>query len=417
MKLSVQSSTTPDGRHAVVAVAADAAPTLAQVADALAEPPDSGAGQDVSTQPEAVRVAAVGDTRDAALAVLADRLETVERSAAFDPRVAFMFTGQGAQAVGMGRGLMTHATFRHDFTTWCNALSEPGAPPLRETMHGGRANEQELANTWNAQRALVALEAALASLWLSAGVRPTGVIGHSIGELTAAHVAGVMDADATATLVRHRARLMGSLPRGGVMVAVRASLDEVARFLGPGVSIAASNGPRNTVISGVGEDVGVAQEKLEQEGFACQSLNVSHAFHSASVEPMLGPLRDAASDLAFSLPRVALASNVTGALMHAVPSADYWADHVRGTVRFAKGLEALHQSGCRTFVELGPSPVLKRLGSRSRLAECTWLASLETPEGGLADLLNTGVRLFECGVDIDWAALTGQRRPARLDAR
>ena len=405
----VRLATTPDARWKVVWLlakdvpsATEAAPALAQ----LAERAEHTERADPLRWP--VRLAAVAGSAQEASAALQQKLESHETAkVAPGGSPVFMFTGQGAQAVGMGRGLLVHPQFRLDLERWCAALSAPSDAPLLETIYGSDACDLRLANTWNAQRALFALEVSLATLWMRAGVRPGAVIGHSIGEIAAAWIARAMSAEAAVELVCTRARLMAELPEGGAMVAVRAAEDEVSPMLGDGVCIAAINGAKNTAISGPACHVRRAQEALEAAGAACQPLQVSHAFHSSAIDPMLEPFRRALERLTFEVPVLPLVSNVTGELLGSAPGPSYWADHARGCVRFAHGMQSLQQAGHRLFLEIGPSPVLKRLGVRSRAPNCTWLSTLEPPADDFHALLTAAVALFEGGAHVDWNVLTG----------
>ena len=361
----------------------------------------------VCCEPRA-RVAAVAATPLEAAQALEARLTSEAPARGDGAALAMMFTGQGSQSIGMGAGLLVNSCFRENLRRWCAALSAPSETPLLETMHGDGASEEELAHTWNAQRALFALEVSLAAVWAEAGVRPAYLIGHSIGELSAAYVAGVLSARDAAELVRIRAKAMGRLPSGGAMVAVRAGHADVAAVCGPLVNVAAINGSRNTVISGPSAAVAQVQDQLESAGIACQRLAVSHAFHSAAMEPMLDELRDGARRLEFARPQIPLVSNVTGELMDDPPGPEYWAEHARAPVRYAHGLDTLRARGVRVFLELGPGPVLKRVGERSNASDCVWLSSLDPAIDASYSLLRTATELYERGMNVDWSVLLGR---------
>ena len=230
----------------------------------------------------------------------------------------------------------------------------------------GATTQAALDDTGFAQPALFAIEVALFRLAESWGIRPDAVAGHSIGEITAAHVAGVLSLDDACTLVAARARLMRSLPSGGVMIAVQASEEELGE-LSAGVSVAAVNAPDGLVLAGEADQVQLVAAQFAELGRRTRQLQVSHAFHSAAMDPILDDFRRAAERVSFHPPQIPLISNVTGGYATAglIGEAGYWVRHVRETVRFAAGIATLAASGVTAFLELGPSGALAALAQQN----------------------------------------------------
>jgi acyl transferase domain-containing protein/acyl carrier protein len=373
----------------------------------------------------ALPAASVAQAREALAAVAGGRAAPDARrgrARAARPRIAFLFTGQGAQYAGMGRALYESCPpFRQALDRCAQGLAAQLDRPLTALLYPEAGAESRLDETRYTQPALFALEYALAETWRAWGVTPALVLGHSVGEYAAACVAGVLSLDDALAAIAARGRLMQALPAGGAMAAVFADEATVARAIAPHaatLALAAVNGPDSVVVSGDGAALAAVLERLRADGVKSQALTVSHAFHSPLMDPMLDAFEAVVAGTTRQRPRIPLVSNVTGRVAGAdeLTDARYWRRHVRQPVRFADGVGALHAAGAEVFVEIGPAPTLLGLARRC-LPEVPgpWLPSLRKGRDDWAQMLETLGALHVEGVEVDWAAFDrpyGRRRVA-----
>jgi acyl transferase domain-containing protein/NADPH:quinone reductase-like Zn-dependent oxidoreductase/acyl carrier protein len=371
----------------------------------------------------AVIVAVDREALTAGLTLLAeggDGPGVVRGSAAGDrAKLALLFPGQGSQRVDMGSGLYrAYPVFAQAFDDVCEAFGRAGVGGLAGVISG---DPEALDATRYTQPALFAIEVALYRLLWSWGVRPDYLGGHSIGELAAAHVAGVLSLDEMCELVAARATLMQELPSGGAMVTIEAGEDEVRRRLdglGERAGIAALNGPSSTVISGDEDAVRDIAGLFAAEGRRTRRLRVSHAFHSPRVEPMLARFGEVAGRLSFSAPRIPVVSNVTGGLGSdaELTSPDYWVRHVRSPVRFADGLRHLEQAGVTAFLEAGPGGALTAMGKDCvrRQDRAVLIPALRNGRAEDQTVVTALAELHARGIPVDLGPLFPGGRPVDL---
>lgn len=368
------------------------------------------------------RAVVVGQTRDELLAglagVVAGRPEAGVVCGVGKPagKTAFVFAGQGSQWLGMGSELYAaYPVFAEALDAVVDELDRHLRYPLRDVIWG---HDQDLLNTTEfAQPALFAVEVALYRLLMSWGVRPGLVLGHSVGELAAAHVAGALCLPDAAMLVAARGRLMQALPAGGAMFAVQAREDEVAPMLGHDVSIAAVNGPASVVISGAHDAVSAIADRLRGQGRRVHRLAVSHAFHSALMEPMIAEFTAVAAELSLGLPTIPVISNVTGQLVaDDFASADYWARHIRAVVRFGDSVRSAHCAGASRFIEVGPGGGLTSLIEASLAdAQIVSVPTLRKDRPEPVSVMTAAAQGFVSGMGLDWASVFSGYRPKRVE--
>ena len=338
--------------------------------------------------------------------------------------VALMFPGQGAQAVQMSRGIYeSEPQYRRWVDDCSTVLDEELGEDVREWLYpragAEAAAEAKLNETRVTQPALFVVEVGLARLWQQWGVRPGALIGHSIGELAAACVAGVMDWEAGLRLVAARGRLMQSVPRGA-MLAVALPEAEVERWLaGRDLSLAALNGERQSVVSGPTEVIAALEPELEAAGVMKRRLKTSHAFHSAMMDPVLEEFARRVAQVKLKPPQIPFISNVTGTWItdEEATSPEYWARQMRAAVRLSDGLRELMKLENRLLLEVGPGQTLSDLAKQSSHKTAAQVIVSSCGRGVKTDdeaLMNAVSRLWVAGVAIDWEALRGDRSRQRV---
>ncbi len=338
------------------------------------------------------------------------------------PSVIFMFPGQGAQHVNMGAELYRNErVFREQIDICAESLKTRLGFDLREILYPAKDKSEEaaqrLTQTAVAQPALFVIEYAMAKLWMSWGLEPAGLIGHSIGEYVAACIAGVFALRDGLDLVALRGKLMQSMPHGA-MLAVRLPQAELETWRSPEISVAAINSPVNSVVSGPLEAIDALAGTLQKKGVVAKRLHTSHAFHSAMMDPIRGPFIEAVKRIHLRSPGVRYISNLTGAWItpDRAMSADYWADHLRQTVRFFDGLSELLKPGAAFLLEAGPGRTLSSfaLQHSSRHAGHVVATSLPHVTDGQPDdyaaMLQAAGQLWTAGGDLDWRAFYGNSR-------
>ncbi|WP_107666514.1 type I polyketide synthase [Cyanothece sp. BG0011] len=352
-----------------------------------------------------------------------------------DPRVAFLFTGQGSQYVNMGQQLYETSPIFRQVIDECDHILKPylddpplappyqgggiDDPPLAPPYQGGGIDDPPLAppyqgggidETIYTQPALFSIEYALAKLWQSWGVHPTVVMGHSVGEYVAACIAGVFSLEDGLKLIAARGKLMQALPKNGSMVAVLGTLEQVDSIIKPyedKVAIAAINGPRSLVISGENKAINEVIKGLKEQEIKTKKLIVSHAFHSPLMQPMLEEFKKVAEEINYSLPNIEIISNVTGcSIKEEMTKPDYWVNHVTSPVNFYGGFQSLLKEDCDILLEIGAKPILLTMGRMiiedKQEKTYHYLPSLRPGKADWEQMLESLAQLSIKGYQINW---------------
>jgi acyl transferase domain-containing protein/glutamate-1-semialdehyde aminotransferase/acyl carrier protein len=337
-------------------------------------------------------------------------------------QIAFMFPGQGTQYVDMGRELYeTETIFRKQVDYCCEFLKSYLKLDLRTLLYPHQQTQaatQQLQQTYITQSVVFVVEYALAQLWMAWGIRPSAMIGHSIGEYVAACIAGVFSLEDALILVANRGRLMQQLP-SGTMMAVPLSVPKIQPLLGEKLSLAAINAPDMCVVSGLEQAVDDLQNQLTEQGVDCRRLHTSHAFHSQMMDSIVEPFREQLSKASLNSPKIPFISNVTGTWITTAQATDpkYWARHLRQTVRFSEGIAELLQQPKRILLEVGPGRTLSTLANKQKSAQQVVLSSLRHPQQQQSDvafLLNTLGRLWLEGINVDWSEFYAHEQRYRI---
>ncbi len=361
-----------------------------------------------SDQQELVKKLSNLEAKEEVTGVLFGQLYSGESST----KVAFIFTGQGSQYQNMGWQLyQTQPVFRKALDKCDQILSSYIEKSLLKVIYSQDVQDSNyslLEQTAYTQPAIFAIEYALAELWKSWGIKPDVVLGHSVGEYVAACIAGVFTLEDGLKLIATRAKLMQQLPSKGRMLAVMASEQKVNQLITPyaeKVAVAAINGPESVVISGASEFIEELNRRIENEGIKTKYLEVSHAFHSPLMKPMLVAFENVAKEVTYNQPQIPIISNVTGEkIFQKITTAQYWVDHVENPVKFAQSIKTLAKQGYEVFLEIGPKPILLSLGQQCLPDnQKIWLPSLRPGIDDWQQMLDSLGQLYVRGAQIDWS--------------
>ncbi|MEW6733418.1 MAG: SDR family NAD(P)-dependent oxidoreductase [Acidobacteriota bacterium] len=340
--------------------------------------------------------------------------------------VIFMFTGQGSQYAHMGAELYRfEPVFREQVQICAEILTAHLGINIQTLLYPDDIDTEEISyqidQTWLAQPAIFVVEYALAKLWMSWGIYPTAMLGHSIGEYVAACLAGVFSLTDALALISIRGRLMQQLP-AGAMLAVPLSEDELSARLVKGLAIAAVNGPTSCVVSGAIDTIDELQQQLAMEGFACKRLNTSHAFHSEMMAPIVDQFVEQVSKVKLNRPQIRYLSNLTGDWIKESEACDpnYWGKQLRHTVRFSENLEKLFNEQKSILLEVGVGETLTRLAnrhpkSRGRAVAISSLSIPNAQEPEIVRLLKAVAQLWLAGADIDWNGFYANEQRYRVE--
>lgn len=387
--------------------------------------PDAAYTLQVGRADMAHRATFVCATAEEAMALIQkrdkQRLALTETSHS-NPPVVFMFPGQGAQHVNMGRELYEQEpVFRQHIDECADILQPILDVDIRQIMYPSAEQTatatQKLKQTGLTQPVLFAIEYALAQLWQSWGIMPSAMIGHSVGEYVAACLAGVFTVADALYILAHRARLMQSMPSGS-MRAIRLTAVELQPYLGAGVALAAQNAPQICVVSGPHEAIAALDKRLDEEGIGSFELHTSHAFHSEMMEPILAPFAEIVANVTRQEPQIPIVSTLTGTWLTAEEAQDphYWAGQLRHTVRFSEAMQTLMQDPSRVYLEVGPSHNLTS-AAQQHGRELTVIPSqghARANEPAQKSMLEALGHLWLAGVTADWTAFYERESRRRI---
>ncbi|WP_266157600.1 type I polyketide synthase, partial [Dyella silvatica] len=414
----------PRHLYALAAPSSEALASMAQSAlEHLARQPHATLGDFCYTanadhHRHPVRAAVHAQTREQLSDALRQLAHSPPAASAQQPHgVTFLLTGQGNPAPGAGAGLYrTQPVFRDAIDRCAELLLPVLEQPLPRLLFD-LESAPLLGQTRYAQPATVALSWSLAQLWADWGVRPTALLGHSLGEYTAAALSGMASIEQILPLVAARGALMQEHARPGSMLAVAATADDIAALVkneSRQLALAADNGARSCVISGTTEAVARIQRALAERSIRYRALETNAAFHSPLMDDVLGPLSALAEQIPWRTAKLPVISNLSGKLHESAPDGAYWARHAREPVQFRKGLEELLAQGHHIFLELGPRPVLSLLGQRGTAPALTlWCSSLDGDDDWHG-LLDSAAAMYSAGIDLDWAAFDRPYRRRRI---